>query len=151
MQHITNIHDRNSRIMQIVDELSAGCDEEFDAGRGELEREFAELRLIFNQQLIGKESAMKLKIIDFATTVTASTALPSPWCCSRTTARRAAARSPSCSTQPHHCAVLDVDKLAQGDIAFGSNSWRGDNFEDLSARPFASLQQPRTRKEPDYG
>ena len=28
-----------------------------------------------------------------------------------------------------HCAVLDVDKLAQGDIAFGSNSWRGDKFE----------------------
>jgi hypothetical protein len=31
--------------------------------------------------------------------------------------------------QPHHCAVLDVDKLAQGDIAFGSNSWRGDEYE----------------------
>jgi hypothetical protein len=28
-----------------------------------------------------------------------------------------------------HCAVLDVGKLAQGDIAFGSNSWRGDCFE----------------------
>jgi hypothetical protein len=31
--------------------------------------------------------------------------------------------------QPHHCAVLDVVKLAQGDIAFGSNSWRGDEYE----------------------
>ncbi len=31
--------------------------------------------------------------------------------------------------EPHHCAVLDVDKLAHGDIAFGSNSWRGDAFE----------------------
>ena len=31
--------------------------------------------------------------------------------------------------EPHHCAVLDVDKLAHGDIAFGSNSWRGDTFE----------------------
>jgi hypothetical protein len=29
----------------------------------------------------------------------------------------------------YHCAVLDVDKLAKGDIAFGSNSWRGDCFE----------------------
>jgi len=29
-----------------------------------------------------------------------------------------------------HCAVLDVDKLAQGDIAFGSNSWRADKFEE---------------------
>ncbi len=28
-----------------------------------------------------------------------------------------------------HCAVLDVAKLAQGDIAFGSNSWRGDHYE----------------------
>jgi hypothetical protein len=25
--------------------------------------------------------------------------------------------------------VLDVAKLAQGDIAFGSNSWRGDHYE----------------------
>lgn len=32
--------------------------------------------------------------------------------------------------EPHHCAVLDVDKLAAGDIAFGSNSWRGDRFEE---------------------
>ena len=31
--------------------------------------------------------------------------------------------------QKSHCAVLDVDKLAAGDIAFGSNSWRGDNYE----------------------
>ena len=30
---------------------------------------------------------------------------------------------------PRHCAVLDVTKLAAGDIAFGSNSWRGDNYE----------------------
>jgi hypothetical protein len=28
-----------------------------------------------------------------------------------------------------HCAVLDIDKLVAGDIAFGSNSWRGDNYE----------------------
>ncbi len=32
--------------------------------------------------------------------------------------------------QEAHCAVLDVDKLAAGDIAFGSNSWRGDHFEE---------------------
>lgn len=31
--------------------------------------------------------------------------------------------------QPHHVAVLQLDKLAAGDIAFGSNSWRGDQFE----------------------
>lgn len=27
----------------------------------------------------------------------------------------------------YFCAVLDVDKLAAGDIAFGSDSWRGDD------------------------
>ena len=31
--------------------------------------------------------------------------------------------------QPYHCAVLDIAKLAAGDIAFTSNSWRGDNYE----------------------
>jgi hypothetical protein len=31
--------------------------------------------------------------------------------------------------EPHHCAILDVTKLAAGDIAFGSNSWRGDRYE----------------------
>ena len=31
--------------------------------------------------------------------------------------------------QGGHCAVLDVNKLFLGDIAFGSNSWRGDRFE----------------------
>ena len=31
--------------------------------------------------------------------------------------------------QADHCAVLDVTQLAAGDIAFASNSWRGDQFE----------------------
>jgi hypothetical protein len=31
--------------------------------------------------------------------------------------------------EPHHCAVLDIAKLAAGDIAFTSNSWRGDQYE----------------------
>jgi hypothetical protein len=31
--------------------------------------------------------------------------------------------------EPYHCAVLDVAKLAAGDIAFGSNSYRGDQYE----------------------
>ena len=30
---------------------------------------------------------------------------------------------------PHHIAVLDVAKLAEGNITFGQNSWRGDVFE----------------------
>jgi hypothetical protein len=31
--------------------------------------------------------------------------------------------------QQGYCAVLDVAKLAADDIAFGSNSWRGDHYE----------------------
>ena len=31
--------------------------------------------------------------------------------------------------EPHNCAVLDVTQLTEGDIAFGSNSWRGDQYE----------------------
>lgn len=31
--------------------------------------------------------------------------------------------------EPHHCAVLDVAKLTAGDLAFGSNSCRGDQYE----------------------
>ncbi len=30
---------------------------------------------------------------------------------------------------PQHVAVLDIAKLADGNIAFGQNSWRGDVFE----------------------
>ncbi|MFO0942311.1 MAG: hypothetical protein U0930_16355 [Pirellulales bacterium] len=30
---------------------------------------------------------------------------------------------------PHSVAVLDVNMLAQGNIAFGQNSWRGDVYE----------------------
>lgn len=30
---------------------------------------------------------------------------------------------------PYHCAVFDMDKLKSDDIAFGSNSWRGDQYE----------------------
>jgi hypothetical protein len=41
----------------------------------------------------------------------------------------------------HHCAVLDVDKLAQGDIAFGSNSWRGDNYEPALRKTIAEHQR----------
>lgn len=31
--------------------------------------------------------------------------------------------------EPYHCTILNVAKLATGDIAFGSNSFRGDNNE----------------------
>jgi hypothetical protein len=35
---------------------------------------------------------------------------------------------------PGYCAVLDVTMLAAGDIAFGSNSWRGDDYEPALRR-----------------
>lgn len=31
--------------------------------------------------------------------------------------------------EPLTVAVLNIDKLSNGDIAFGSNSWRGDRYE----------------------
>ena len=40
---------------------------------------------------------------------------------------------------PDHCAVLDMDKLAEGDIAFGSNSYRGDCYEPDLRRALAKL------------
>jgi hypothetical protein len=42
--------------------------------------------------------------------------------------------------EPHYCAVLDVEKLAAGDIEFGSNSWRGDNYEPFLRR---AIEQAR--------
>ena len=38
-------HDIASRLLQLTEELSAGCDPDFDASQEELAREFAELRL----------------------------------------------------------------------------------------------------------
>ncbi|HWG41188.1 MAG TPA: hypothetical protein VN688_00260 [Gemmataceae bacterium] len=40
--------------------------------------------------------------------------------------------------EPYHCAILDVVKLASGDIQFGSNSWRGDQYEPHLRRAIAS-------------
>ena len=39
--------------------------------------------------------------------------------------------------EPGNCAVLDVNLLAAGDIAFGSNSWRGDDFEQRLRKAIA--------------
>jgi hypothetical protein len=44
----------------------------------------------------------------------------------------AAGRKMAILFEPRYsCAVLDVDRLAAGDIAFASNSWRGDVYEPL--------------------
>jgi hypothetical protein len=45
--------------------------------------------------------------------------------------------------EPYHCAVLDVNQLAAGDIAFGSNSWRGDHYEAHLRQAIASPSAER--------
>jgi len=47
--------------------------------------------------------------------------------------------------QEAHCAVLDVDRLVQGDIAFGSNSWRGDHFEQPLRKAIRISSTPSER------
>jgi hypothetical protein len=39
------------------------------------------------------------------------------------------------------CAILDVNLLAVGDIAFGSNSWRGDEYEQALRRAIATANE----------
>ena len=40
-----------------------------------------------------------------------------------------------------HVAVFNLDKLANGDIAFGSNSWRGDQYEPSLRRAIVQFDQ----------
>jgi hypothetical protein len=42
-----------------------------------------------------------------------------------------------------HCTVLDVAKLAAGDIAFGSNSYRGDNYEPYLRNAVTAFHQAK--------
>ena len=44
-QHPTDTHAIFSRLCELADELSAGCDSDFDTAYDDLEREFQELRL----------------------------------------------------------------------------------------------------------
>lgn len=44
---------------------------------------------------------------------------------------------------PGQIAVLDVGKLADGDVAFGSNSWRGDDFEPELRQAIAEYEVAR--------
>jgi len=43
--------------------------------------------------------------------------------------------------QEYHVAVFNLDKLAQADIAFGSNSWRGDQYEPYLRKAITTLDQ----------
>ncbi len=42
--------------------------------------------------------------------------------------------------EEYHVAVLDIAKLSKGDIAFGSNSWRGDRYEPHLREAIANWQ-----------
>ena len=46
--------------------------------------------------------------------------------------------------QPHHVAVFNIDKLFLGDIAFGSNSWRGDHYEPQLRRGIEKMQEAQS-------
>lgn len=46
--------------------------------------------------------------------------------------------------EPAHCAILDVAMLAAGDIAFGSNSWRGDDYEPQLRQAIRSSNERTT-------
>jgi hypothetical protein len=46
MQNTTDYDAITSRFYQLTEELSAGCDSDFDAAHDDLEREFQELRLL---------------------------------------------------------------------------------------------------------
>jgi hypothetical protein len=47
-----------------------------------------------------------------------------------------------------YCAVFDVTKLATGDIAFGSNSWRGDQYEPALRQAVTAFEQSNDRRQP---
>ena len=45
MPHVHDTHTSFFRLTSLLDDLSAGCDPDFDAACDDLEREFAEIRL----------------------------------------------------------------------------------------------------------
>jgi hypothetical protein len=72
---------------------------------------------------------MKLKIIDLATHRNGICGAPFALVLFEDQGEEGSRKVGILFDAPYHCAVLDVDKLHAGDIAFGSNSWRGDHFE----------------------
>ena len=47
MPNTTDYHDITTRFHQLTEELSAGCDSDFDTAYDDLEREFQEFRFVF--------------------------------------------------------------------------------------------------------
>lgn len=49
--------------------------------------------------------------------------------------------------EPGECFVLDTDLLAQGEITFGINSWRGDHYETPLREAIMAHQRERNEKD----
>ena len=72
---------------------------------------------------------MKLKIIDIASHRNGVTAARFDVVLFQEPVREDSRKVAILFDEPGCCAVLAVDKLAAGDVAFSSNSWRGDDYE----------------------
>jgi hypothetical protein len=91
---------------------------------------------------------MNLKIINFATHRNGITGAPFAVVLFQDQGEEGSRKVAILFDTPYHCAVLDVDKLAQGDIAFGSNSWRGDRFEQSLRRAISMSATTTERNKP---
>ena len=88
---------------------------------------------------------MKLKIIDFAHHRNGITGAPFAVVLFEDSGPGGSRKVAVLFEEKGHCAVLDVTKLAAGDIAFGSNSWRGDAFEQSLRRAIRITSTPTER------
>ena len=87
--------------------------------------------------------AMKLKIINVAHHRNGVTGAPFDVALFRERGRRARRKVAILFEENGHCAVFDVARLAAGDIAFGSNSWRGDEYEPDLRDAIAAFYQAK--------
>lgn len=84
---------------------------------------------------------MKLKIIDSARHRNGVGGAPFDVVLSRDRGAAGSRKVAVLFDEPAHCAVIDVAMFAAGDIAFGSNSWRGDDYEPLLRKDIAERQR----------
>jgi hypothetical protein len=84
---------------------------------------------LINNLKPGKESVMKLKIIDIAHHRNGVGGAPFDIVLFKDSGTEGSRKVAILFDEKYHCAVLDVAKLEAGDIAFMTNSWRGDQYE----------------------
>ncbi len=88
---------------------------------------------------------MKLKIIDIAHHRNGVSSAPFDVVLFKDRGRQGSRKVAILFEEEGHCAVLDVAKLAAGDIAFRSNSWRGDDYEPDLMDAITAFYQPKGR------